>query len=323
MPVISPSMLIIAVALVAPGCQKSEPATTKQAAPAKALPGTEAVQKLLSGVGKSATPSSGTALALGDILGKAGTVGGGPARGMGLAGGTTPVKSGPGAGDPVGPRDDDPTAKPVDPDNADVASPPATTAVDIKLPPAQAAGGDCTAVSSRVAAIMIAAGEAQLGDDAEARKIAEPMLRDAATAVRTEIDKQCTAQAWPQNLKDCLLTASDAASLQGCERFATQAMKDAAAGAAPTLVAERPTTPAPKWTGGHDCSAAGAHTAAILDWELSVAPPDVRASAADLVAQLKAGVELQCTSTPWPDDVRKCVVAAGSMDELNACSAKL
>jgi hypothetical protein len=310
--VISPSMFIIAVALAAPACKKSEPAKQQPAtetAAAKALPGTESVQKLLSGVGKSAAPSAGTTLALGGILGKGGMLGGTPAQGMGVVG-ATPTNAPAGGAKPIA-IDDDATDDPV-----------AAAPVDIKLPPAAAAGGDCTAVATRIGAIMIATAEAQLGNDAETRKIAEPMIRDAAKAVQTELDRECTAQSWPKDLKDCLLTASDATTLQGCEKFVTQAMKDAAA-AAPAAHAPRPTTPAPKSTGRNDCGAVGAHTAAITEWELSVAPPDLRASAADLITQMKSAVEQQCTQGAWSESVRTCVVGAGSMTDLNACSAKL
>jgi len=293
--VISPSIFILAVAL-APACnnESAKPQPTKEAIAGKALPGTESVQKLLAGVGKSAAPSASTTLALGGILGKGGALGGAPAQGMGIAG-----------------------AKPVAlDDDADTVAP-----VDIKLPPPAAAGGDCIAVGARIGEIMIASAEAQLGTDAEARKIAEPMIRDAAKSVQTELARECTAQSWPKDLKDCLLTASDAQALQGCEKFATQAMKDAAA-AAPAA-APRPTTPAPKSTGGNDCAAVGAHTAAITEWELSVAPPDLQASAADLIKQMKTMVEQQCTQGAWPESARTCVVGASSMTDVNACSAKL
>jgi hypothetical protein len=302
--VISPSIFILAVAL-APACKKAEsekPQPTTQAG--KALPGTESVQKLLAGVGKSAAPSASTTLALGGILGKGGVLAGAPAQGMGVVG-ATPTNAPAGGAKPVAIDDD-----------ADATAP-----VVIKLPPPAAAGGDCTAVAARIGAIMIATAEAQLGTDAEARKIAEPMIRDAAKSVQTELERECTAQSWPKNLKDCLLTASDAQALQGCETFATQAMKDAAA-AAPAA-APRPTTPAPKSSGGNDCAAVGAHTAAITEWELSVAPPDLRASAADLIAQMKAMVEQQCTQGAWPESARTCVVGASSMTDVNACSAKL
>lgn len=276
--------------------QKKAPATAT-----KPLPGTEGMQKLLDGVGRAAKPNAGTHVALGELFGKGGMLGGGPALGAGVVGAS---------GKPVA---------------ADDGTNPATEtdepATPVALPPPASAGGGCAEVAKRIGDVALAKGLAELGNDAEARKLGEPMIRDLVTAMVPQLEQACMQQSWPQQLNDCILTAADADALGDCERHVTPAMRDAAAKAPSAPEIPRPTTPAPVWNGGNDCAAVGAHTAALAEWEVSGAPDAIRASAAELVAQIKPAVEQTCTASGWNDTVRACILGAASLEAVNACGA--
>jgi hypothetical protein len=310
-------MSIVMSCVVIAGCSKSEkskPAESAKAAAAKSaakpLPGTEKVQSLLRDVGKSASPSAGTATALGGIFGKTGVLGGGPSMGEGFTGGGS---------------DDGGDKKNDDGDIAIADEPKPTPPPNVVIPPPVASGGDCVAVAKRITDLGRAMATAELGDlEPDMKKQMEDMIESTIGGMEQMVRDACTAQAWPTELKDCLLTAPDFASLQACERFVTPAMKAEAEKMAAEMTgpAPRPTTPAPVWTGASsDCTAVATHAAAILEWELSAAPDAQRDLAADLIPQVRSSVEDMCKAASWPDTVRTCILKAASSDALSTCAS--
>jgi hypothetical protein len=235
------------------------------------------------------------------------------------ANGTKPVEPDTRYGGP-GDAGDDASDADLDPADSD-PPPPVQTPVD--LPPPMAAGGDCHAVATRVGDLARATMDAQLASvDPEARAMAEPMVKDTIAQIPTMIEASCTAEHWPQALEDCVLTAASIDALQACDRFVTPEIRAQAEAAAasqlPPLV--QPTTPAPRWDGASaDCAATARQAVAMAGWQLSAAPADVRATSADLLPQLQAGVETACTAGAWSEAQRRCVLTAASIEAMNAC----
>jgi len=84
---------------------------------------------------------------------------------------------------------------------------------DINFPPPAPAGGDCNAVADRMLLVLKAA----LAADAETMtpdelKQAEAMMPTMRTEVLT------TCQQYPQQLRDCMLTATSSDALDACGR---------------------------------------------------------------------------------------------------------
>jgi hypothetical protein len=294
--------IVIALALAGCSCSKKadrEPAPTPSKT-GRVLPGTEAMQRLLPSVGRAAAMKPGTATALDDLFGKGGVLGGGDSMGLGLAGASADSKA---------PASAKPVATGADP----------TPRVAVKLTPASA-GGDCAAVGKRLGELVRAMTEAELqGADPQARDMVAGVIEGSVTMVAQSVEAACAQQAWPRELVDCLLTGADLAALQACERHATPAMR--AAANAPQPAVAHPTTPAPTWSGGaDDCAAVAAHAAALVAWELTAAPAEAQQTGRDLLATMTSGVEDACTTGGWPEDQRRCVLRASSLDALNACA---
>jgi hypothetical protein len=312
------------------GCKshskKSKPETKPQVGAIKPLPGTEAVQSLLTGVGKSATPSQGTAVALGGLFGKGGVLGSGPSLGMGVTG-STGAGTGAKPVEPTTPTTaDEPSG--VEPDTTygggdDSAEATATTP-PVNVPPPAAAGGDCRAVAARVGDLARAMMDAQLASiDAEARAQTEEMVKATLASIPPMIEHACTQQQWPQELKDCVLTGTSLEALQTCDRYVTPQMRAAAeAQATAAQTGARPTTPAPVWTkAASDCTATAEHAVALAEWELSAAPDEIRANGTAMLPQIRSAVEDACTAGAWPAQTRTCILQSSSVEAMNACTA--
>jgi hypothetical protein len=269
------------------------------------IPGSDSIRSLLGNAGRKAAPSGSTVSGVGGLFGKSGPL----ALPVGGAG---PV---PGA----------PAAVPTSEGGEPPAAPPAPP---VTLPPPASAGGDCAAVARRVGAIARAQIDAQLaGLDEETRRATAEMVEGMVAELPAQVQAACEQQAWPQELRDCVLTASDVDALQGCERFATPEMRKAAEAAAndtSSSPAPAPQGPPPRWDGASsDCAAVGAHVVALARWQISGAPEAQRGMAEEMLPTIGDQVAGACDMGSWSEDARRCMLEAQSLEAVDACAAKL
>lgn len=212
-----------------------------------------------------------------------------------------------------------------------------------------AASGDCARVGAKLAALVKAEMKSQLAQvPADQRAMVEAQL-GMADGMLAELPQQiislCTTQGWPRQLTDCILAATAVSAIQGCEQFMPAGMAgaigtgpgygsgyDDSADSADDDWAEsgsdldvdlgKPVSAPPKWNGkSKDCNAVADHVVAIALYQVSGMPADQQAMARDMTAQVKTMLAEQCTSGPWPEVTRLCILKAQTEGQLEACGA--
>ncbi len=338
------ALTLLAAALCAPtGCSKgggqeeraAKATDQPPAAPGK-VPGTEGIMKILATTSPRPAGKPAGGFMQGLFGGRLAPALSAPLTGTAPAGAAA-------TGAPGATVDDSPGSAPAATADDSPGGPSAATADDspgaigddspgvpvpaAPLPPPAPAGGDCGAVAARLLAIAQAQVEAELtGADATTRQTAEQMVGPMLAQLREQVQSACQAQNWPAELRDCVLTAADMAALQGCERFATDEMRQqaAAASSAPDPVAPAPKGPPPAWDGaGDDCDAVGAQIAALTRWQISGAPEEQRAAAEPMLAEIAGQVAAACKAGSWSEAGRRCLLQARATDALQQCAASL
>jgi hypothetical protein len=205
--------------------------------------------------------------------------------------------------------------------------------VAVKFPPPGQAGGDCAAVTDRLMIVLTQMMQGEMGELTEEQKGAAAKEVEAQmTEMRTQLLTMCTDQKWPQELKDCALTAMSEEDLDGCDKYVPEGMDDGDSddgdGDGDYEPGEdypaEPAKPVPAWTGGDDCQAVGDRMIQLATAQMGAEAEGE--GAAEMAASLKeAAAELvtMCTDGKWPDDVRKCVLAAPTIDDAGECLSKI
>jgi hypothetical protein len=218
---------------------------------------------------------------------------------------------------------DDMPPGPVEPDDepADpVVREPEDVAFDIEFPPAAAKGGDCTAVTDRLAIIMQRVIEKQLaGASEEERAAAGPIMAEQMAGMKSTMATMCVDQKWSQELKDCALTATDQASFQACEKYAP---KDVGGQAEPARNPASETVAAPAWTGGNACADVASRLRQLTLLQIGTLPADQQGAIDKALDDQVAEVTKACTGDKWPEATRDCIVHASTMDAVGECFAE-
>jgi hypothetical protein len=184
---------------------------------------------------------------------------------------------------------------------------------DTRFPPPAPKGGDCDAVADRVMLMVdayIAAEMKQLSPEEQA--MAKSVMSADVAGVRGQLVTMCRDEQWSQELRDCTLTATSVAELDGCERHAP-------AGAAATAEA----APPPAWTGGDSCKDVGLRLTQLAMVSMGEVDPAIKAEMEQALAESARQMEEACTTGNWNAEVRACMVAAATIDDVTPCFEKL
>lgn len=312
----------------------AKPAEDKPAEPAK---GTEAMAALKGAMAKADAPKQAM-----PGLGLASSGGGGGMGGIGAAlgglfggggGARAAAPAAPSApGAPAAPAAPGEEAKGAQADEAAGGDIPPEYA-NVKLPPPAPKGGDCEAVATRIQGLVVAVMEielAKLGD--EERKLAEGQIQGMVGEMKQQMKDMCESQKWPQELKDCVLTAPDMGALQQCEQYVTEEMKqaDMAGGGDEPEAPDEPDEPAvpvaavPAWTGGDDCKAVGERVMQVAMANAgSDIPEEFKAEMEKAMAEAIGQITSMCTSMSWSAEQRGCFFKAGTMDAMESCFSNI
>ena len=184
-----------------------------------------------------------------------------------------------------------------------------------ELPPPAARGGDCDSVADRLMLVMKAYVEAKLASlPAEDRAAAKGMIDGELAGMRPQLLAMCTGEKWSQELRDCALTAASIDAFDACGQFAP-------AGSA--LAAEDPATPAPAWTGGDSCKDVGLRLTQLAAVSMGGLDPAMKSEMERALAESAKQTEEACTTGNWNAEVRTCMVAAATIDDVTPCFEKL
>jgi hypothetical protein len=226
--------------------------------------------------------------------------------------------------DPVDPGQPTDTAEPP-PDDPNMGGGEENPFAGITLPPAMAKGGGCQEVADRIEQIIVVMFQAQVGEmDAETKKLVEAQMGDAIPQMKAQMLQMCEAQHWPQELKDCVLTAATPGDLEGCEQYVTEEMKNSEMTGGidePTEPAEPPPPeqPAPAWSGGDDCGAVGQRIVQLAINQAGDMPDDQKKMMEEAMAEAASQIVDACTQGQWSAEVRTCFLKSGTIQDAEVC----
>lgn len=216
--------------------------------------------------------------------------------------------------------------------NAAAEAPPAAAAAELKFPPAGQPGGGCDKVTERLMIIIDQMMERELGElTAEQKAAAASEIKAQMDSVEGEVMKMCTDQNWSQELKDCALTAMSEADFDKCDQYAPEELQD------PPVAdedgdgeyepgedyPEAPAQPLAAWTGGDDCKAVGDRMVQLTMAQVGELPDEYKAQVEQELAESATQLATMCTEGNWSAEVRKCFLAAGTIDVAGECFGQL
>jgi hypothetical protein len=304
------ALVAVILCLLASGCKKEKKDAAKTDEKAEGSGSAAEVKPPAPAPEAAAAVRGFAALAATETAGKAaGSMGGGGGGGIGGAlggifGGGRAAEAAPSA----------PSNDTKAPEGEQMAAPSEGPDFNIEFPPAGEKGGDCAAVTDRVMVIvtrMVDKEMAKLPDDQ--RAMAEGVLKEQYAEMRKQFLTMCADQKWSQDLKDCILLATDGTALQACDQYAPKDTGTTAAEPAAEPVA------APEYKGGDECSDVAARMRELTLLQVGTVPPEAQAEIDKALDEQAAQIAEMCKSGEWSQEWRHCVSHAATMDAASQC----